>query len=54
MNDEDRKYLEHTEKIRPSFEIFNRMVQMLKVEKEEIDRLLAIANTYLLKTLKTI
>jgi hypothetical protein len=54
MNDEDRKYLEKTEKVRPSFEIFNRMVQMLKVEQEEINRLLTVADAHLLKTYKTL
>jgi hypothetical protein len=54
MNDEDRKYLERAEKARPSFEIFSKMVQMLKVEREEIDRLLTVADTHLLKTFKTI
>jgi|WetSurMetagenome_2_1015567.scaffolds.fasta_scaffold1442732_2 hypothetical protein len=54
MNDEDRKYLERTEKVRPSSEIFNKMVQILKVEQEEIERLLTVADTHLLKTYKTL
>lgn len=54
MNDEDRQYLESTEKMRPSFGIFERMVQILTNTQEEINQLLNIANAYLLETSKTI
>jgi len=54
MNDEDRKYLISVEKMRPSFEVFERMVQILTSEQEETDRLLYALNTSLLETSKPI
>jgi hypothetical protein len=54
MNDEDRKYLKAAERMRPSFEIFNRMVKILVNEKEEVDQLMTKANVSLLETYKTI
>jgi hypothetical protein len=54
MNDEDRKYLREAERMRPSFEIFNKMVRILADEKEEVDQLMLKLNTSLLETYKTI
>jgi hypothetical protein len=54
MNDEDRKYLRDVARMRPSFEIFNKMVKILADEKEEINSLMLKLDTSLLQTYKTI
>jgi hypothetical protein len=54
MNDEDRKYLRETEKMRPGIEIFNNMVRILKNEQEEVARLLSIIDNNLLETYSTV
>jgi hypothetical protein len=53
MNDEDRKYLRATEKMRPGLEIFNEMVKILINEQKEVTQLLTLADTSLLETFKT-
>lgn len=40
MNGEDKKYLRSVKKIRPSFEIFERMVQILTQVQAKTDQLL--------------
>lgn len=52
MNDEDRKYIRETEKMRPSFEIFKKMVQILNSEQEEANKLLNALGTSLLESRK--
>lgn len=54
MNEEDKKYLRSAEKMRPSFEVFERMVQILTSTQEKTNQLLTIANTSLLETSKAI
>jgi hypothetical protein len=54
MNDEDRKYLREAERMRPSFEVFSKMVRILVDEKDEIDQLMLRLDTSLLQTYKTI
>jgi hypothetical protein len=54
MNNEDKKYLKSAEKMRPSLEVFNRMVQILTQTQEKANQLLNIANISLLETSKTI
>lgn len=49
MNDEDRKYLESTERMGPSFKIFNRMVQILANVRKETDQLRIVLDTTLLE-----
>lgn len=49
MNDADKKYLKDVEKLQPSLEIFNKMVQILKSMEEETNQLLNTANNYLLE-----
>jgi hypothetical protein len=49
MNDEDRKYLAHTEKARPGLEVFSRMVQILASEQKKINELFAAVDNTLLK-----
>ncbi len=40
MSDEDREYLKSTEKITPSLEVFEKMVQILTNVQEKTDQLL--------------
>ena len=40
MSEEDRKYLRSVKKLRPSFEVFEKMVQILKNVQEQTDQLL--------------
>jgi hypothetical protein len=40
MNDEDRKYLRYVKRLRPSLEVFERMVQILKNIQEQTNQLL--------------
>jgi len=54
MNNEDRKYLRYAQRLRPSLEVFGKMAKILTVELEQINRLLVVADTSLLKTFKTI
>jgi hypothetical protein len=53
MNNEDRKYLRTTERIGPSLEIFNKLVEILIDEQKRIDKLFTAADTFLIKTSKT-
>jgi hypothetical protein len=54
MSDEDIKYLRSAERMRPSFEVFKRMVKILTGVQEKTDRLLNTINTSLLESFKTI
>jgi hypothetical protein len=54
MNDEARKYLRALEKMQPNLEVFAKMVQILKDEQKQTDKLFAIADHYLLETYKTL
>lgn len=54
MNDEDKRYLRSARKIRPGFEVFNRMVQILSSVEKKTELLVDNANKFLLKTSKTI
>jgi len=47
MSEEDRKYLRSVKKLRPSFEIFEKMVQILTALQAKTDQLLQ--NSLLLK-----
>jgi len=40
MNEEDRKYLRSVKKLRPSLEVFKRMVQILKGVQQKTDQML--------------
>jgi hypothetical protein len=53
MNNEDRKYLRSILKTRPSFEAFNKLVEILKVEQEKVDQLFTATDTFLLDSYKT-
>lgn len=50
MSEEDKKYLRWTKKMRPSLEVFEKMVQILTEMQEKTDQLL---NIFLTKTYKT-
>jgi len=54
MSEEDRKYLNSVKKMRPSSEVFGRMVQILTGAQKKTDQLLDTLNTSLLETFKTI
>jgi len=54
MNDEDKKYLRFERKARPSFEVFSRMVQILKSVHAKTDLLTNKVYDSLLKTSKDI
>jgi len=54
MNNEDKKYLRATLKIRPSLEVFGKMTKILIAELEQVNQLLVVADTSLLKTFKTV
>ena len=47
MSEEDRKYLRSVKKMRPSFEVFEKMVQILTSMQSKTDQLLQ--NSLLLK-----
>ena len=40
MNEEDRKYLRSVKKMRPSFEVFEKMVEILTALQAKTDQLL--------------
>lgn len=40
MNEEDRKYLRSAKKMRPSLEVFKKMVEILKNVQEQTNQLL--------------
>ncbi len=40
MNDEDRKFLKSVKEMRPSFEIFKKMVRILNGVEEQTNKLL--------------
>lgn len=50
MNDEDRNYLKSVENTRPSFDVFNNMVDILTDTQKETDELQNVADTTLLET----
>ena len=54
MNDEEKKYIRKIEKMRPGLEVFTRMVQILKIEQDKINKVSAVIDSYLLKTYRTI
>jgi hypothetical protein len=49
MDNESKKYLKSIIKMRPSFEIFSKLVQILKDEQKRSDQLLTIADISLLE-----
>lgn len=53
MNNEDRKYLRSTERMRPSFRIFERMVKILESVQAKANQLLTAADKSLLETFKS-
>jgi hypothetical protein len=54
MNDEDRKYLRTLDRMRPSLEVFSRMVKILENEQKQTDQLLLAADTSLLETYESL
>lgn len=40
MSDEDKKYLKSIKKVRPSLEVFEKMVEILKETQKKTDQLL--------------
>jgi hypothetical protein len=54
MNNEDRKYLIKTQKMRPSFEVFEKLTNILKNTHKSTDELRSKLDNSLLQTLKTL
>jgi len=54
MSYEEKKYLKITGKMRPSFDVFNKMAKILKGEQEKVNELFLAIDNSLLKTYKTI
>lgn len=54
MNDEEKKYLTKTQKMRPSFEVFEKLTDILKNTHKSTDQLRSKLDNSLLQTFKTL